>query len=617
MASVDENNGTAPEQKEINVPEEQIADQLSENKESGCKSAEYSYTERGLFTSEIFKVEVRNLPFFGIAELKKLLLKNFGLEVCKIKSPKRREFAYLCFRSQEDVDKAIKGLTGFQWKRHTLKASVAAASPDPLQKRRREEGGKNEVDAKRPKTVAEATCPLYAMPYEDQLKKKSQEMENILEEFGKKLYKINPDAKSKLPGADTKFPCEFLGVKASPKIDGYRNKSEFAIGKNAQGDIVVGFRLGSYVDGCVEVGPIQDLPHIPEKMKKAAKVFEEFVGKSKFQVYKPENHSGHFKQLGVRTSEASDEIMLIVGIYSTNCSESELVELKAELKEFFEKYDKLAFECTSLYYQDMQLRKPGQMVNPVEHLSGTTHIYDVIHGLKFRISPLAFFQVNTTAAGVLYNEAIELAAPKPHSTVLDICCGTGTIGLCFARRCKQVIGVEIVPDAVKDAQFNAQENNIENCKFHSGNADDYIQSMIREVVYGTPNKSELDLVAIVDPPRDGLHDRSICSIRKETELKRLVYLSCNPRRAERNWLALGRPESKAYKGSPFLPTKAVAVDMFPHTDHTELIILFERVEDEKAEGSSSDVTTDPTEQKNSDKMEESSDKDETAANNSG
>lgn len=96
-----------------------------------------------------------------------------------------------------------------------------------------------------------------------------------------------------------------------------------------------------------------------------------------------------------------------------------------------------------------------------------------------------------------------------------------------------------------------------------------------------------------------------------------MYLSCNPRRAERNWLALGRPESKAYKGSPFLPTKAVAVDMFPHTDHTELIILFERVEDEKAEGSSSEVTTDPTEQKSSDKMEESSSKDETAANNSG
>lgn len=144
------------------------------------------------------------------------------------------------------------------------------------------------------------------------------------------------------------------------------------------------------------------------------------------------------------------------------------------------------------------------MVNPVTHLSGSTHITDTIQGLQFRISPLAFFQINTAGADVLYQQAIDLAAPNKETIMLDICCGTGTIALAFAKHCKQVLGVEIVPDAIKDAEHNAETNDIKNCKFFAGNADDYIKSMVREALYAQEPGKPIDLIAVVDPPRAGL-----------------------------------------------------------------------------------------------------------------
>ncbi|XP_061396260.1 tRNA (uracil-5-)-methyltransferase homolog A [Musca vetustissima] len=534
--------------------------------------SEFGYLQRNEFTSEIYKIEVRNLGYFGIGEFKKLLKNKLKLDMSKIKSPLRKDFAFVCFRSQEDQEKALSLLNGYKWKGKVLQAQIAKASADPLQRKRKEAGSNDDVDSKkRQRSSADATCPLSGMPYEDQLKQKDSNMKELIKTFVDELKKTNKDSNNHL----AKFQYE--GVLPSPEIDGYRNKNEFTIGKNSQGEIVVGFRLGSYADGSVEVAEVESLPHIPDSAKWGAKSFQHFVRKSRFQPFNPEANSGHFKQLMVRTSSSNaNEIMLVAGIYSSNLCESDLMELKQDLKEYYANLQESGFKCTSLYYQDVKHREAGQMVSPVEHLCGSTHIFDTIHGLNFRISPLAFFQINTAGANVLYQKAIDLAAPKAHSTVLDICCGTGTIALAFAKHCKQVLGVEIIPDAIKDAEFNAENNKINNCKFYAGNADDYIQSMVREVTYGTPPGSPLDLIAVVDPPRAGLHNRSISAIRAAAAIKRLVYISCNPQRAQRNWIELGRPQSKQYKGDPFYPVTAVAVDMFPHTSHTEMVILFER-----------------------------------------
>ncbi|KAH8244082.1 hypothetical protein KR038_000447 [Drosophila bunnanda] len=542
---------------------------------------EFAYLERNEFTSEIYKIEVKNMGYFGIGEFKKLLKNTLKLDMTKIKSPTRKEFAFVCFRTQEDQQRALETLNGYKWKGRVLKALAAKASADPLQKKRAAEDQGGEGKPKRQRTAVEATCPLANMPYDQQLKQKSDEMSTLLKKYTQELRKINPRAKPHLD----KF--KFQEVLASPTVAGYRNKNEFTVGKNSLGEVVVGFRLGCYSDGSVEVAEVQDLPHLPEQAKWAARSFQELVRKSKFLPFNPDGNVGHFRQLMVRCSSATGELMLVAGIYSSNLTAAEQQELKDELKSYYESVEEGApYKCTSLYYQDVKHREAGQMVNPVDHILGSTHITDTIQGLQFRISPLAFFQINTAGANVLYQQAIDLAAPTKDTTMLDICCGTGTITLAFAKHCKKVLGVEIVPDAIKDAEFNAEANGIKNCKFFTGNADDFIKSMVREALYEQEPGKPVDLIAVVDPPRAGLHNRSIAAIRSASAINRLVYVSCNPHSAKRNFIELARPESKAYKGEPFYPKSAVAVDMFPHTTHTELVILFEREQtakpDEKA-----------------------------------
>lgn len=382
-----------------------------------------------------------------------------------------------------------------------------------MQRKRKEDNqeGEGKVNHnKKQRTSADATCPLAHLSYEEQLKQKYYLMEELIKKFTQDLKKYNGDAKSYLQN------FKYEGALASPEINGYRNKNEFTVGKNSKGEIVVGFRLGSYADGSVEVADVDTLPHIPQAAKWAAKTFQEYVRQSKFKPFNPEGNSGHFRQIMVRTSKLTNELMLVPGLYTSNLSEEELKEVKKDLIDYFENLtykaeDGQEFKCTSLYYQDVKHREVGQMVSPVEHLSGTSHIRDTIYDLEFRISPLAFFQINTASANVLYKNAIELADPKPHTTVLDICCGTGTIALAFAKHCKQVLGVDIIPDAIKDAEYNAEKNNVTNCKFFTGNADDYIQSMVKEVVYGTAPGEPLDLVAVVDPPRAGLRKFFFCT----------------------------------------------------------------------------------------------------------
>ncbi|XP_033156943.1 tRNA (uracil-5-)-methyltransferase homolog A [Drosophila mauritiana] len=549
--------------------------------EAGTPGEEYAYLERNEFTSEIFKVEVKNMGYFGIGEFKKLLRNTLKFDVTKIKAPTRKEFAFVCFRSQEDQQRALEILNGYKWKGKVLKAHVAKASADPLQKKRAAEDQESERKPKKQRTAVEATCPLSHIAYDQQLKQKSEEMSALLAKYTQELRRVNPRAKPHLD----KF--QFHGVLPSPTVNGYRNKNEFTVGKNSAGEVVVGFRLGCYSDGSVEVAEVADLPHLPEQAKWAARSFQDLVRKSKFLPFNPDGNVGHFRQLMVRCSSATGELMLVAGIYSSNLSEDEQAELKQELKSFYEELGKDApYKCTSLYYQDVKHREAGQTINPVEHISGSTHITDTIQGLQFRISPLAFFQINTEGANVLYQKAIDLVAPTKDTTMLDICCGTGTITLAFAKHCKKVMGVEIVPDAIKDAEFNAEANGIKNAKFFTGNADDFIKSMVREALYDQEPGKPLDLIAVVDPPRAGLHHRSIAAIRSADAINRLVYVSCNPHSAKRNFIELARPESKQYKGEPFYPKSAVAVDMFPHTMHTELVILFEREPKTKADGKS-------------------------------
>jgi hypothetical protein len=134
----------------------------------------------------------------------------------------------------------------------------------------------------------------------------------------------------------------------------------------------------------------------------------------------------------------------------------------------------------------------------------------------------------------------------------------------------KVVGVELVQEAVRDAMRNAENNNVANCKFFAGRAEDILGNILRNV-------ESKDVVAIVDPPRAGLHPKALAAIRNTPNITRLVYVSCDAKNAMKNFIDLSRPPSKTAKGDPFLPVKIVPVDLFPHTRGFELILLFERV----------------------------------------
>ncbi|XP_049792714.1 tRNA (uracil-5-)-methyltransferase homolog A-like [Schistocerca nitens] len=543
----------------------------------------YAYLERNEFTSERFKIEVRGLPkYYGIGEFKKLLNDKLKLSTTKLKPPARgSRWIYICFRTEEDKKKALEVLSGYNWKNSILSAQEARAAPDPLVQKRSLQLETDDVAAKKVKLTSEtltemlkkSTTPWWDIPYEEQVNRKLESMRQLLTRLGRDMVRCNPALGAWLKKQQSMYsglPCELLGCRSSPQQDSYRNKCEFTIGKNpVTGEGTVGFRVSSYAQGSTAVGPVDSLIHIPQRMKLAGKVFEQFVRSSKLPVFEPEHQSGHWRQLTCRLSMSNDQLMLVVGLHPQQLSADELNDVKTELKEFFMHGGGKDCNVTSLYFQLISKRQAGTDPTPPELLMGASHIEESICGVTLRISPEAFFQVNSAAAEVLYGAVEEVAQPTRDTSLLDVCCGSGAIGLCLAKKCGQVLGVELITRAVEDARTNASINSVENCEFFSGAAEEILSSVIRRATYK-------DLLAVVDPPRAGLHQKAIKLIRRTEALTRMVFLSCDPQAARENFLSLSRPASKTYWGDPIVPVRAVAVDMFPHTPHCELIIYFER-----------------------------------------
>ncbi|NWI28102.1 TRM2A methyltransferase, partial [Sula dactylatra] len=559
----------------------------------------YRYTKGDLFTSEIYKVEIQNLPkYIGFNDVKKFLAK-YGLSPHKIKLFGKQTFAFVTFKSEEERDKAMRVLHGVLWKSRHLSVRLAKPKADPIAKKRKKEEETEQGEVKRPalskasgeeplsKQIADVVTPLWNVPYEEQLARKKLECEQVLQKLTKEIGNNN---RALLPWLFlqkqkyNKLCCPVEGVKASPLQTEYRNKCEFLIGIGVnQEDKTVGCRLGKYKGGtCAVVEPF-DTIHIPAIAKKVVKAFQDYIRSTPYSVYSPETYEGHWKQLTVRTSR-SGHIMAIVYFNPQKLSKEELADLKISLAKHFTEGAGRSSGVTSLYFvEEGQRKSPSLEDLPLEHVAGDKYIYEELLGLKFRISPHAFFQVNTQAAEVLYTAIREWAQLSQESTVLDICCGTGTIGISLAKEVKKVIGIELCQEAVQDAKVNAQINELNNVEFHCGKAEDVVPSLINVL-------APQNLITIVDPPRAGLHSKVILAIRRAEHLKKLIYVSCNPRAAMNNFVDLCRAPSNRVKGAAFRPVKAMAVDLFPQTRHCELLIFFERVD--YANGNSADTMPD-------------------------
>ncbi|XP_026887037.2 tRNA (uracil-5-)-methyltransferase homolog A [Electrophorus electricus] len=578
------------------VPEAktQVAQRDKESKtdEDGSSSV-YRYIKEDLFTSEIFKVEIQNLPkYTGFNDLKKFLNKQ-GLNPHKIKLIGKQTFAFVTFKNQEERDKALKRVHGMQWKGKLLSVRLAKPKADPiLRKRRREEGAAAagaEPDPKKPSghaqgeaeeeplstRIANAVTPLWQVPYGEQLRRKQQEAEAVLQTLSREIGNSN---RAMLPWLfvqkekNRNMCCPLEAIRPSPLQTEYRNKCEFVIGTGADGeDKTVGFRLGKYKGGsCAVVSPA-DTVHIPAEAKRVVQAFQKYIRTTPFPAYSPETYDGHWRQLTVRTSRTS-QIMAMVFFHPQKLPEEELESLKNSLRQYFTEGVGKDSGVTSLHFvRTGQRTSAGTEDLPCELVAGDQWIHEELLGLKFRISPHSFFQTNTGAAEVLYSTVGEWAGLDDQSTLLDICCGTGTIGISLAKRVKKVIGIELCQEAVDDAKANAEANGLVNVEYHCGRAEEIFPTVLNALV--SPN-----VTAIVDPPRAGLHSKVILAIRRAEHLKKLVYVACNAKAAMNNFIDLCRAPSNRVRGSPFRPVRATAVDLFPQTMHCETVLLFERVD---------------------------------------
>jgi tRNA (uracil-5-)-methyltransferase len=196
-------------------------------------------------------------------------------------------------------------------------------------------------------------------------------------------------------------------------------------------------------------------------------------------------------------------------------------------------------------------------------------------GHTYEVHPNSFFQTNIATCELLYSRALEWASMGPNgkgsTALIDVCCGVGTIGISASKHCFKVVGVELVPEAVEDAKANALKNGTTNVSFVCGKAEEELTSVLEELAYRTPEVKEI--VAIVDPPRAGLHPAVLRALRTHSQISRLVYISCNPESLSENVAVLCAPSGGT---EPFQPTRAVAVDMFPHTLHCEAIVELRR-----------------------------------------
>lgn len=220
---------------------------------------------------------------------------------------------------------------------------------------------------------------------------------------------------------------------------------------------------------------------------------------------------------------------------------------------------------------------------PLHHLFGLLRLEETLLGLKFQLSPTAFFQVNTGGAEVLYAKVRALAtacvgAETDKITVFDVCCGTGTIGLCVAAGLPsaRIIGIDIVKEAVDDANANASRSGLKNAQFFAGKAEDILPRVLKTSTQELKSDPQRKFVAIVDPPRAGLHSRVVKAIRDSEFIDSLIYVSCNQKSLVNDASGLCRAPSSNMPGREFEPVSAIPVDLFPHTPHCELILYFER-----------------------------------------
>lgn len=353
------------------------------------------------------------------------------------------------------------------------------------------------------------------------------------------------DALSRIGGIDTK---KISNIRGSVSENRYRNKAQLPVTIDRDGKISVGF----FAPRSHRVIPLNKCLLQSEIFDEAIKVFLEWANNTNIKPYDESTHTGVLRHLYLRYAEKTNELMVcIVANAKELRKEKQLVRMLSE-----------NIDCLKTVVLNTNTKKTNVITGTFcRTLYGDGYITDELCGLKFRISPLSFYQVNRDQAEILYNIASEFADLKPNETLVDLYCGTGTIGLSMAKKVKRLIGVEIIPEAIQDARKNALYNDINNAEFICADASSAAEKLETRGI-------QPDCV-IVDPPRKGCDTNLIHTIARISP-KRVVYVSCDPATLARDIYLF---EELGYKLQ-----EAVPVDMFPRTTHVETVCLMSKVE---------------------------------------
>ncbi|VDO06777.1 unnamed protein product [Rodentolepis nana] len=604
----------------------------------GEENSVYGYINSSVGSFEQFKIEIGNVNrHITVSAIRKFLLTH-GFDTSKVK-PSGHGFFFVNLLSAEERDRAIEKLNGICFRGRELRVKLARPKPDPLILKRSHGNVEHQgSSAKILKTDGDRTdnsadnniAPFVNIPYDpDQLKRKQNTALSNLLRVRNNVKKVNnfKYCESCLESGFMSQNGRFLGqqycpITPSPILTGYRNKAKFTIGFDLDGKgPVVGMRVGKYKDGSTAVAYSADALLFSESTSKVIASMQACLNAiynqphegenadllnriaERVQVYDMVAKTGHWQSITLRESRLNDRLVEIEirrqeltdtwlrsglqlkwacdrSFTSTQEYAEDIADLCSVLKQWFESGGQgesaavTSIVLISLNSVSQQSGKYG------EHwVFGKKTITELCCGLNFEISRDAFFQVNTLAAEKLFEDirgrckAILERENKSTSDaiLLDVCCGAGVIGLCLADCFDQVVGIELIPSAVQNAKRNAEINGIKNAEFYVGKAEELLKDLMKVL------PKDKEIIAILDPPRAGVHRGVIEAIRQCSRVKNLIFVACDLRASEWNFEGLARPPSKKYAGAPFLPTAATCVDLFPHTPSIEVVVSLKRL----------------------------------------
>ena len=381
------------------------------------------------------------------------------------------------------------------------------------------------VDAPCPVAKQCGGCQIQAMNYEAQLRFKENKVRGNLQRIGK----FQEIPMEKIIGMDTPFR--------------YRNKAQFPIGTDKNGKLIAGFYAGR-THSIIEC---KDCLLGNEINQKILEIVLKHMESHKISAYDEKTGKGLVRHVMTRVGSKTGEVMVCIVVNGDNLPSSE--ELTKKLS-----------EIPGMASITLNINKEQTNVimgRKLKLLWGKEYIEDEIGTVRFRISPLSFYQVNPLQTEKLYGKALEYAGLTGNETVWDLYCGIGTISLFLAQRAKKVYGVEIVPEAIADAKQNAKLNEITNAEFYVGKAEEVL-----------PEKYEKEQikaeVIVIDPPRKGC-EQTVLETMIRMEPERIVYVSCDSATLARDLKYLCENGYELKRVCP--------VDMFGNSVHVETVVL--------------------------------------------